>query len=146
MRGTVCIRGNLGCETALGMTGGILCVRGDVDRISNVFGGCIYVDGNIDELYNIYDKAGIICTGEIKTNIFKRELGTPSQSIYCRRAARNDVSYTLKEFNLLPSQYHYRLRIRALDPFPKIMIDPFDEPTELLPRLFLMLSKAYDNT
>lgn len=85
----------LGGVTGYEMTGGLLWIEGNVERICNVHGGNIVVMGNVEELVNIHKGAVILCAGEIGAHLYAADSAPdvgPSEHIFCSSAPSNDIS------------------------------------------------------
>lgn len=139
-KGIICARGNIGAQTANGMKGGMLCIQGDVEQISNVFGGYIYVDGNIGGLLNIHHSARIYCSGAVGKHLYRsvRRLA-PSSFVYCRFAPRNELSFGPKENTKLSGAYHYLVQVHVTRKKP--VKDMLNDPINLLRPFFEALEE-----
>ncbi|GEM_PF-3912109 len=127
-RGCICLKGLAATQTASGMTGGRLCIRGDVRQVSNVLGGFIFIDGNIESLVNIHTNARLYCTGRVGRHLFDAP-GFPSAHIYCHSAPFNDVSYSPAEYRRLrATQRGVLISHRIVRSGPLLTYDALDDP------------------
>ena len=132
-KGILRVYGDLGCDTASGMSGGILCIKGNVERLSNVFGGMIYVDGNIQRIDNVLTSAQLYCTGQIDRNLYwEAAPRDPSRQVYCANSPHNEIAWAQPK--AVKPHRHYLIQVSTTRSSlaPQIMEDPASH----LPRLF----------